>query len=121
MNPAANLELGPRTHLARMTYAWRILSVLPVAAWTGLMLVVAATTKQPLHKDPEFGLILIVTAVLAIPAIIVWIWHRTLEVSLHENGISRKSFSTVVSLPWSQVLYVRYRAVRIRVHGVAVG
>ncbi|MDB6027194.1 MAG: hypothetical protein JWM68_3417, partial [Verrucomicrobiales bacterium] len=49
MNPAPSLELGARTHLVRMTYAWRIAAILPPVGWLLVIWAVVALTNQPLQ------------------------------------------------------------------------
>ncbi|MDB6029517.1 MAG: hypothetical protein JWM68_5740, partial [Verrucomicrobiales bacterium] len=61
------------------------------------------------------------TLVVAFPSVFVWVWHPTIEVRLHQNGIARKSFDSVVAIPWSQVLYVRYHTMTQGIHGIPVG
>ena len=112
-------DLGNRTHVVRMTYGWRIATLIFFGG-------IGAVIVGSMIATKEVNVLNILGAgtflfVLSLPVVFVWKWHRSVEIHLHENGIARKSFSKITVIPWEQVLYVKYRAVKQRINGVPIG
>lgn len=59
-------------------------------------------------------------ALILIPAFI-WYWHPKIQVRLYEKGVVHQGLFKRTELAWEDLLFVRYRAVRQRFHGVNVG
>ena len=103
-----------------MTCAWRIFSLLPLLFFASIVAAIAATAKNPLKGSEIFGIAMTGVALL-VPVIWVWRWHAKIRVRLFEHGIVRENGSRSTEIKWSDILYVRFRAVRQNIHGINAG
>lgn len=113
-------ELGEELHAVRMTYAWRIFSFLPLLLFALIVAAIVANAKKPLKSSEIFGMAMTSVALL-VPVVLVWRWHAKIRVRVFEHGIVHENGSRSTEIKWSDILYVRFRAVRQNIHGVNVG
>lgn len=113
-------ELGKELHAVRMTYAWRIFVLLPLLGFAVIVAVVFKTAKNPPKTDEIIG-VSVTAFALIVPVILVWRWHAKIWVRVYEQGIVRESGSRQTVIKWGELLFVRYRAIRQKIHGISVG
>ena len=114
------IDLGERLATVRVTYAWRIMSLLPLSLWGLLVLFICLILREPVKKGEALPMLLVTVVLIALP-LWVWWWHKGISVSFHDKGIIRGSGKRAVAIAYSDIVEVWYRAVTQIVNGVNIG
>jgi hypothetical protein len=107
---------SPKEFTFKHTLQWRLLSLLPVAVFSGLAWLSAG---NPNNKE-EFLWMLGLTGFFAAVALLNWVLVSKIEISFHQEGIARSSMFGSVEIPWNDIQETRYSQTPIN-HGVHFG
>ena len=94
--------------------------MLPLVLWLALVGFICLVLKEPLHEGEGVTIGIVTVVLFVIPTFVAY-WHSRIQVHVYEKGIVREGLSRRSELAWADLLFVRYRAVRQKFHGVDVG